>query len=231
MVSAGGLNDNSGMNAAEINQAIADGFSSADGCRLLAGEIVDCLDALFPEETEAITRAIGRRQREFATGRVLARRLMGELGVEPGAIRRGAQREPIWPAGVVGSLTHAESIAVAAVAPQGVLRSVGVDIELADRVGPELHGKLFTASEQSLIDGDLRRAGLMFSAKEAAYKATYALAPRFVGFRDAEIAIDSEAQSFSFRYLGEHAPSGVMEEGSGRFLYCGPYVLSLFIIR
>ena len=231
MVSAPAVDDNSGMSAEQINQAIADMFSSVDGCRLLAGDIGDYGAMLYPAERESVVKAIDRRKREFATGRMLARRLMGDLGIQPGAILRGAQREPIWPAGVVGSLTHAEGVAVAVVAPQGVLRAVGIDIEIADRVGPELHGKLFTSSEQSLIDGDLCRAGLMFSAKEAGYKATYSLAPRFVGFRDAEISIDPEKQRFSFRYLGDHPPSRVMEEGSGHFLYCGPYVLSLFIIR
>ncbi|MEZ5550279.1 MAG: 4'-phosphopantetheinyl transferase superfamily protein [Pseudomonadales bacterium] len=231
MVSAGGLDDNSDMDAEQINQAIAAAFSAIDDCRLLAGDIVDCVDALYPEEQVAVAQAIGRRQREFATGRTLARRLMGELGIAPAAIPRGAQRQPVWPAGVVGSLTHAERVAVAALATSAKCRALGIDIEIADRVGPELYPKLFRPAELSAIDGDRRLAGLMFSAKEAGYKATCALAPRFVAFRDAEIDIDQEQQRFGFRYLGDHTPSAVMEEGSGRYLFCGPYVLSLFIIR
>lgn len=231
MVSVARLDDNSAMSSAQINRAIAEAFSPMGVCRLLAGDIVDCLDALYPEERVAVQDAIERRQREFATGRALARRLIADLGVTPGAIPRGVQRQPVWPVGVVGSLTHAESVAVAAVATSDSCRSLGVDLELTDRVGQELYPKLFRPAERSFIGDDRRLAGLVFSAKEAGYKATHALAPRFVSFRDAEISIDLDQQRFGFRYLGDHPPSAIMEEGVGHYLFCGPYVLSLFIIR
>ena len=70
----------------------------------------------------------------------------------------------------------------------------------------------------------------MFSAKEAGYKATFPLAHRFIGFKEAEIDIDWTAGRFAFRYLGDHAPNRVMETGEGYFLFYERYVLSLFII-
>ena len=73
-------------------------------------------------------------------------------------------------------------------------------------------------------------AGLLFSAKEAGYKATFPLAGEFISFQDAEVELDPEQGRFRFRYFGKHAPSAVMEEGYGHFLICGRYVLSLFII-
>ena len=220
------------MTAVKINQAISSQFPAIAKLRLVAGQITDHLSELYPGERASIVKAIGKRQREFSTGRVLARQAMIELGLSPAAIERGENREPLWPGTVSGSITHAEDLAVAAVVKAGALKSVGIDLEIADRVGEELHRKLFTAGELKLLaHGDPRLAGLMFSAKESGYKATYPLAQRFIGFKEAEVRVDWPNQRFSFRYLGEHAPNRIMEQGEGHFLFCGRYVLSLFIIH
>ena len=60
--------------------------------------------ALFPEEEAVISRAVGKRRREFRTVRHCARRALTELGLPPAAVLPGERREPVWPPGVVGSL-------------------------------------------------------------------------------------------------------------------------------
>jgi len=64
---------------------------------------------LLPGERKAIRTACGSRQREFATGRWLARRLITEMGEESGEIKRGKNGEPIWPKGICGSITHTKA--------------------------------------------------------------------------------------------------------------------------
>ena len=202
-----------------------------DSVRIECAQITDGLDALFPEERELVAGAAPKRQREFSTGRNLARRAMSELGLDVGPVLKGAQREPCWPAGVLGSLTHADDCAIACVASAGAVRSVGVDLEVFSRVDEKLHDRLFTQSERLFLAGaGPELAGLLFSAKEAGYKATYPLTGRYIGFHEAEVCVNQEAATFRFRYVGENEDSSVMEQGEGHFVFSGRYVFSLVFI-
>ncbi|MAT83607.1 MAG: 4'-phosphopantetheinyl transferase [Gammaproteobacteria bacterium] len=203
---------------------------------LVAGTIDDHADALYPEEAAAIARARAPRIREFATGRFLARRAMAELGLSAGPILKAEDRSPVWPEGVIGSLTHAADLAIAAVSRPDALAGVGIDLEQHDRVTEPLFRKLFTGAECASLalwerspDRD-RAAALMFSAKEAAYKAVYPRAGRFIGFQEAEIDIDWEARTLRARYIGDHPPNRIMSDGEGHFCFFGEYVLTVFLI-
>lgn len=55
--------------------------------------------SLYPEELALLTRAVGKRRREFATVRVCARRAMEKLGVAPGPVLPGERGAPRWPHG------------------------------------------------------------------------------------------------------------------------------------
>ncbi len=215
----------------ELQAALDRVIPIREGLTVLVGGISDYQDGLFPDEEKLIEKAVESRRREFATARVLARSAMSELGHAPGPILRGSQREPLWPQGTVGSLTHADACAAACVARQEAVKSVGIDIELADRVGEHLHGKLFRPPErQWLSTREAKYAGLLFSAKEAVYKATFPLVGKFIGFHEAELRVDESKGRISFRYMGDHAPNAVMESAECWFLFSGPYVLSLVVI-
>ena len=84
---------------------------------------------LFPEEEAAIARAVPKRRREFATGRGCARAALNRLGEPPVPILRGPQGAPLWPAGVVGSITHCDGYRAAAVARTSDIATVGLDAE------------------------------------------------------------------------------------------------------
>ena len=215
----------------QLNQQIAEQLPALEGLSIVAGPIENHLSELFPVETQAVTKAIEKRQWEFATGRSLARQAMSELGMPRRAVARGEDREPLWPAGCKGSITHAADLAVVGVAHADVLTSVGLDLEDAERVTADMFSKLFTEPEQlELVAGDPRLAGVFFSAKEAGYKATFPQVGRFIGFQEAEVVVDWPERRFQLRYLGDFEPNQIMETGEGYFLFCEPYVLSLFII-
>src|SRR5438045_3856440 len=72
--------------------------------------------SLFPEEAIAVERAVARRRRDFSAGRWCARQALAALGISPVAIPVGPNREPRWPAGVVGSIAHSHSHCAAVVA-------------------------------------------------------------------------------------------------------------------
>ncbi len=179
----------------------------------------------YPGEADLITRAVEGRRREFITTRRLARQSLGLLGVPPVAIRPGPAREPLWPAGVVGSLTHCAGYRAAAVARAAEVSAVGID---AEPHGPLPEGVL----ESVIADGDaetLRRVTrgdpathwdrLLFSAKESVYKAWFPLTGRWLGFEDARLEIDPGAGTFTAHLLvpgdrRDDAPPLTMLSGS-----------------
>jgi len=161
----------------------------------------------FPGEADLIATAVEGRRREFITARRCARQALGLLGLPPTPIRSGPHREPLWPAGVVGSLTHCTGYRAAAVARAVEVASLGID---AEPHGPLPEGIL----ESVVAPGDaetLRRVAegdpathwgrLLFSAKESVYKAWFPLTGRWLGFEDACLEIDPRAQTFTAHLL------------------------------
>ncbi len=173
-------------------------------CVAVAESRVDILDQpLYPQEAELVARAVEKRQREFATGRACARRALGRLGHEPEPIPAGPRGEPRWPAGFVGSITHCEGFRASAVGPASLLRAIGIDAEpdlplpdglLADVALPLERERLAAlARAEPGVSWDR----LLFSAKEAVYKTWFALTESWLGFDDAELAIDPRSRTFA----------------------------------
>jgi 4'-phosphopantetheinyl transferase EntD len=148
---------------------------------------------LWPEEAEAVARAVANRVRQFAAGRHCARAAMAELGLAPAAVPVGERRAPRWPVGLRGSISHTDGYAVAVVrrvgGGEGDRWSVGIDAEQVGRVTEHLHPRLFTPAEQQWLAAlaPLERAwaaAAVFGAKEAFYKAQFPLTAAWVGFHD-----------------------------------------------
>ena len=147
---------------------------------------------LHPDEWEDIASAAPNRQEEFAAGRQLARALSDQLGLPPAPLRRGEDRAPVWPSDRTGSLSHCDTLCVAAVGKRNAVQSVGVDVETIGRVEQKLWPTLFTEKEAdyfSSLAPDIvaLETTLFFSAKESFYKCQYPLTQEWVGFQDVEI--------------------------------------------
>jgi len=71
---------------------------------------------LLPEEKLYTAGMVGKRINEFTHGRYCARTAMSMLDMSPAPIGKGANREPLWPTGVIGSITHTSTAAAAVVA-------------------------------------------------------------------------------------------------------------------
>ena len=202
-----------------------------EGVGMASGPVPGPVAALLAEERALIAKAPEARRGQFAAGRAAARRAMLAIGLEAAPVLRGEAREPLWPAGVCGSITHAGDVAAAVVGRSDRFRGLGIDLEEHDRVTPTVHPKRFTPGERGSFDrADPRLPGLLFSAKEAGYKATFPTGRRFIGFHEAEVDVDWSSRTFRLRYLGDHEPNAIMGEGVGHFAFRGRYVLSLVII-
>ncbi len=159
--------------------------------------------ALLPEEEPLIARAVDRRREEFTTARGCARQALAELGVPPAPLLAGPRREPLWPAGVVGSLTHCDGYRAAAVARSTDLAAIGIDAEPDQPLPDGVLARVALAEERDAL-GRLRAGAhadrLLFSAKESVFKAWYPLARRWLGFTDAVVDLDPGG-SFRVRLL------------------------------
>jgi 4'-phosphopantetheinyl transferase EntD len=183
---------------------------------------------LFSPELESLGLAVEKRRREFVTGRACARLALERLGAPVVAIPRGARGEPLWPAGVVGSITHCLGYRACAVAWSDAVVALGIDAEpnarLADGVLEKVaHGRELVSVGRRLppaggeIEVDLPR--LLFSAKEAVYKAWFPLTGQWLGFEDVELSIDVVDATFRARLLveGPVVNGGRLTEFAGRW--------------
>jgi len=163
--------------------------------------------APFAAEEPAVARAIDRRRREFGAGRAAVREAMRRLGQPPAAVPAGSDRAPVWPPGLTGSISHSARLCVAVVAEVRAFPALGIDIEEALPLDPELATEICTLSERAWLSSlpDDRRglmARLIFSAKECAYKCQYTRSRTLIGFHDLEITADPEAGQFEATFLG-----------------------------
>jgi enterobactin synthetase component D len=171
--------------------------------------------ALWPEEAAALgPRAIERRRTYFALGRAAAREALAEVGVPGVAIGRGAAGEPVWPEGVVGAISHAGDTAIALVGRNADYAGLGVDVEELAR-GPSARAARLVCRppEMEWVDAEpgTRRLTMLFSAKEAVFKAVFPIARVWLGFADAELEWVAERCGFDARLLksaGECYPVG-----------------------
>lgn len=157
---------------------------------------------LRPGERRLIERAVESRQREFATGRVVARRLLTELGFPGFELLRDDDRVPIWPTSVVGSISHTAHRCVVAVTRDPEIIGLGLDIERDTPTKTGLERRICTARERAWLaeSGDPdergRRCKLVFSAKEAVYKSFFPRLREFWGFQSVELDVDLETGCF-----------------------------------
>jgi 4'-phosphopantetheinyl transferase EntD len=157
---------------------------------------------LLRAEEALVARAVAKRRREFATGRMYARAALASLGAPSVAILVGRRREPLWPQGVVGSITHTDRYCAAAVAWERDLAALGIDAELDTPLDEQLRRLVCDDAEHAWCGhhGDAGERGkLLFSIKESVFKALYPLTGVDLGFHAVRVEADLVAGRFRIR--------------------------------
>lgn len=175
--------------------------------------------ALLAGEDSAVAGAVPARQREFAAGRAAARVGLVGLGAAPEPIPVGPDRAPIWPHGVTGSISHNDRFCIAVLGHLHNWRGLGVDIEAETPLDADLIPTICSDTEQSRIAGpdQVTLAKLIFSAKEATYKAQYPLTGMLFGYDHLDVTLDAATGTFSATFLKSASAFKVGDSLPGRF--------------
>lgn len=107
-------------------------------------------DLAFPE---SLSRAVVKRKSEFLAGRIVAKIALKHLDIIDFAVHIGEHRQPLWPPGIVGSISHTSDRAMCVLSRDEHNHSIGIDIEqwLDKAVAQNIKYQLVDADEESLL--------------------------------------------------------------------------------
>ncbi len=149
------------------------------------------LARLHPVEAEHARTLRMYRQVQFVGGRLALRAAFEQLGAPYAPVLTDDRGQPIFPDGIVGSISHKRDLAIAMVARDGN-GTLGVDLE--DYAPPRLGiiERVLVAEEIADVSAlpEARRwiaLVLRFSIKEAVYKALHPYVRRYVDFHEAVV--------------------------------------------
>ncbi|WP_373433266.1 4'-phosphopantetheinyl transferase [Vibrio anguillarum] len=173
-------------------------------------------EALGVRFVPSIRSAVPKRQAEFLVGRYLSQSAMAmfEYRVSTGGFELpvGEHRCPIWPSDLMGSISHSESEAFSVVMKKPLAQRcfLGIDVEgIVTEDNAECLREYVVRMEdrQYLKTVDLADnvlLTLVFSAKEALFKATYQYIGAYFGFERARVVfIDAEKQCVGLAFTPE----------------------------
>jgi len=100
---------------------------------------------LLPEEELLIKSAQPRRKEEFRAGRHSARAAIQSLGGSNQPILIGAHRQPLWPEGYTGSISHTQTACLAACAKTDHYHAIGIDLEQNEALGQDIIDLIHTS--------------------------------------------------------------------------------------
>ncbi|MEM7448090.1 MAG: 4'-phosphopantetheinyl transferase superfamily protein [Myxococcota bacterium] len=183
---------------------------------------------VYPVEASAIANAVPKRRREYAAARICARRGLVRLGLPEAPILNAKDRSPLWPSGVVGSITHTDRLAASAVARRLHCRSLGVDVEPIAALDASIVAKVCTPKERKFVRtrDEYWLAKLIFSAKECFYKCQYPLSNTYLGFQDVELWIDIARNRYRVELQRSAGPFSAGQTFEGRFALQGDFLVS-----
>ncbi|MFK4100729.1 4'-phosphopantetheinyl transferase [Streptomyces sp. NPDC019531] len=195
---------------------------------------------VFPQEEALIAYAVEKRRREFTGARNCAREALAELSVPPTAILPGVRGAPVWPPGVVGSMTHCDGYRSAAVARTEDVRAIGIDAEPHAALPAGVRRKIVTGTAEAAqllwLAGEFPTVHwdrLIYSAKESTYKVWSVLTGKWLGFRDALITPHPRSGTFGVRLLvpGPVVDGVTVDRFEGRWVVQDGLVVTAIVLN
>lgn len=153
-------------------------------------------DLLWLPHHHRLSHAVVKRKAEHLAGRIAASEALRSHGINEYVPGIGLHREPCWPPGFTGSITHSGNVAFATVVSDSADRREGIGIDYEEIIAPhiaeEIHGGIIDCAEKEL----LRQSPwpfhyaltLAFCAKESLFKAMFRHVGRYFDFSYASIS-------------------------------------------
>ena len=197
------------------------------------------------------------RKEHYRSGRICAGEVLSKLGTLGQPVLRDPQtREPLWPEGISGAITHSGNWAAAAAGKTSDVSGIGIDLEDLERqVDSRISRHVCIPEEQKWLqecgeDFLEQNLKIIFSAKESIFKAFFPYTRTYLHFHDARILMEqtlfqksksdslskkeknSKSEKYEFVYLLLNdkviSQTGI-SEGKGKVHFFENYVLtSLF---
>lgn len=200
-----------------------------EACTMAVAQI-ESQSNVFAEECAHLADAAPHRIDEFLTGRQCARVALASQGVGGVAILPDADGVPGWPESWHGSITHSRGICAALVGAKSRYAYLGLDLEKTNRLSEAAIKRVVHADEVAWVKGDQCRASILFSAKEAFYKAQFPQWRCPGNFHDLVLEVDEAKQVARIAKLSEQFPEGLRAEADA-FQFCyelvDEYVVSM----
>ena len=197
------------------------------------------------------------RKEHYRSGRICAGEVLSKLGTLGQPVLRDPQtREPLWPEGISGAITHSGKWAAAAAGKTSDVSGIGIDLEDLERqVDSRISRHVCIPEEQKWLqecgeDCLEQNLKIIFSAKESIFKAFFPYTRTYLHFHDARILMEqtlfqkskpdslskkeknSKLEKFEFVYLllnDKVISQTGFSEGKGKVHFFENYVLtSLF---
>jgi enterobactin synthetase component D len=190
----------------------AEQFSLSMDWERTAVEGTPLQDVTIPAELNGATPA---RRLQFAAGRVCATEALRRLDPRRAraTVGRSTRGVPVWPTGVVGSITHTEGFVSAAVARAEQARGLGIDSERivssrqAQNVSTHVSWPSELAHARHAGFDRLQAMTLVFSAKETIFKCLYPLIGAMFYYHDVRIVgIETATRVFRARLVKTLSP-------------------------
>lgn len=156
---------------------------------------------LLKEESNLTLNFSRKRLHEFSIGRYCARMALSKLGVDEFPLLIAKSGSPIWPQKIVGSIAHTQFCTAAVVAHASFAKSIGMDIEEISNFPMEIKDDILRRDEVNDIQlyclcPDEVQLALIFSIKEAVYKAYNPVYHRFLEFKDVKVSVSYSNSSY-----------------------------------
>jgi len=151
-------------------------------------------DSPYPQEQQLVANAVAARRAEFFSGRHFARLALSQINYSAAPLLRGEKGNPLWPEGVLGSISHDLGQVIVAVMVANAHRGVGIDLVLdPNRIETSLQPLIAHPAELSVLNNiaaDVPVLALAFSLKESVVKALSPSIDRYLDFMDIELSLN-----------------------------------------
>jgi len=189
----------------------------------------------YDEEWALVSNAVSKRQKEFQAGRNCARQALAQLGIKNHPVLSGPRREPIWPEGIVGSITHCKDFCAVALSKKPEHKAIGIDAEEKSPLDINSLDLVCTLAEQTWLNknglNNTFWSKVIFSAKESLFKCYYPLTHEYLDFLEAEFTLNLDNNTFSATIPGNPAePFNKNIPIEGRFLLDEKYIYTSLVL-